>query len=502
MATDDMRLVREYAEHQSEQAFETLVSRYVSLVHSAAIRQVRDAQQAEEITQAVFIVLARKAGSLGARTILAAWLYRTACYVSADALKIQRRRQRREQEACLQTEIEQTTPDPAWELLSPLLDEALMRLSDKDRAAVVLHFFEKQSFAEVGRRLGTSQDSARKRANRALEKLRQFLARRGVVSTTAIIAGTISANSVQAAPVALAKSVTTVAVAKGAVVSGSTLTLIKGALKLMAWTKAKTALAAGIAVLLVGGATTVIVKKSVPGFTNSDPYETIFEKPNSYSMAQLESAPPTLIVRPTRYPNKGGGIWTPTGKGVCVNATVQDLVGIAYGMPGTRMILQDDLPAGHYDYLATLPSHQNEALQEELRKRFHIVAHRETRQTDVLLLKIRNPALLNASLTKGGGQNYYMTGDSKVQDYYFKNQPCSRLASALEGYFEKPLLDRTGATARYDWTFQWQTSNGPETLAARLERIRHTLLAQLEHVGLELVPSREPVQMLVVEKEH
>ena len=92
---DDMALVREYAASQSEQAFSTLVSRHVHLVHAAALRQMRDPHLAEEITQAVFIILARKAGALSPQTILSGWLYRTAHFVAADALKIQRRRQMR-----------------------------------------------------------------------------------------------------------------------------------------------------------------------------------------------------------------------------------------------------------------------------------------------------------------------------------------------------------------------------------------------------------------------
>ncbi len=126
-----------------------------------------------------------------------------------------------------------------WEELSPLLDEALAALGEKDRQAVLLRFFENKSLAEVGSHLGMGEDTARKRVSRALEKLRRYFSKRGVTSTTAIIAGEIAANSVQAAPVALAKSVTAVAVAKGAAASASTLTLIKGALKIMAWTKQK-----------------------------------------------------------------------------------------------------------------------------------------------------------------------------------------------------------------------------------------------------------------------
>ena len=164
----------------------------------------------------------------------------------------------------MQSELQPSAPDLFWEQMSPLLDEALASLGETDRQAVLLRFFENKSLAEVGSHLGTGEDTARKRISRALEKLHRYFSKRGVSSTTAIIAGTISANSVQAAPVALAKSVTAVAIAKGAAASGSTLTLIKGALKIMAWTKAKTALVAGACVLLAAGTTTLTLVASRP----------------------------------------------------------------------------------------------------------------------------------------------------------------------------------------------------------------------------------------------
>ncbi|HUA67317.1 MAG TPA: sigma-70 family RNA polymerase sigma factor, partial [Candidatus Saccharimonadales bacterium] len=246
---DDMELVREYAARQSEQAFETLVLRNVSLVHSAALRQVRDPHLAEEITQTVFIILARKAGSLDPKTALPGWLYRTTHYVSAAALKIQLRRERREQEAHMQAMIQETQTDPAWEQLSPLLDEAMAQLRDKDRDAIVLRYFQNRSLRDVGVVLGINEYAAQKRVGRALEKLRSIFVKRGINSTTAIITGAISANSVQDAPVMLAKTTTAVALAKGTTASASNLTLIKGALKVMAWTKTKIAVAAGIVAL-------------------------------------------------------------------------------------------------------------------------------------------------------------------------------------------------------------------------------------------------------------
>jgi RNA polymerase sigma factor (sigma-70 family) len=262
MPNDDLALLRDYARNNSEAAFAALVSRHVNLVYSVALRSVRDAHLAGEITQAVFIILARKADSLGDKTILPGWLCRTARYASANALTIQRRRQHREQEAFMQSTLIEAEPvhEETWNQIAPLLDGAMEQLGQKDHDALVLRFFENKTFAEVGATLGASEDAAKMRVNRALEKLRKFFGRRGVSSTTVIIAGTISANSVQAAPVALAKSVTAVAIAKGAAASGSTLTLIKGALKIMAWTKAKTVI--GVGILLVAGVGTVVVKNN------------------------------------------------------------------------------------------------------------------------------------------------------------------------------------------------------------------------------------------------
>src|SRR5882724_9753197 len=225
MTNDDLSLLREYARTNSEAAFATLVSRHVNLVYSVALRQVCNTHLAEEITQAVFIILARKADSLVDKTILPGWLCRTARYASANALTLQRRRQQREQEAYMQSTLNEAEPmhEETWNQIAPLLDGAMEKLGQKDHDALVLRFFENKTFAEIGATFGASEDAAKMRVNRALEKLRKFFTKRGVSSTTAIIAGTISANAVQAAPIGLAKTICAVAITKGAVVSASTL---------------------------------------------------------------------------------------------------------------------------------------------------------------------------------------------------------------------------------------------------------------------------------------
>jgi RNA polymerase sigma factor (sigma-70 family) len=255
---DDMALVQAYATDQSGKAFETLVARYLNLVYSTAVRQVRDPHLAEEITQVVFILLARKADKLGPRTILPSWLHRTAGFVAADALKRQRRREQREQEAYMQSTLNEQENE-TWRQIAPMLDTAIARLNEKDRHAVVLRFFENKSLGEIGEALGASEDAAKMRVNRALDKLRVFFLKRGVSSTAAIIAGAISANSVHAAPASLAGLVTTVAIAKGAAASGSTLALMKGTMKVLAWTNVKTAAVIGAVIVLATGAATALI---------------------------------------------------------------------------------------------------------------------------------------------------------------------------------------------------------------------------------------------------
>ena len=255
MMNVDIELVRQYARSKSEEAFATLVSRHVHLVYSVALRQVRDAHLAEEITQTVFIILARKAGSLSSKTVVSGWLYRTARHAAANAITLQRRRQSREQEAYMQSQLKETDAE-AWREIEPLLETAMGQLGTKDHDALVLRFFDHRTFRDISTALGTTEAGAKMRVNRALEKLRSFFTKRGLMFSAASIAAAISAHSVQAAPAGLATCVTVIAV-NGTPVTISTLTLIKTTLKFMAWTKLKTAVLVGTIAIMAAGTATV-----------------------------------------------------------------------------------------------------------------------------------------------------------------------------------------------------------------------------------------------------
>ena len=493
MMNDDMALVREYAASQSETAFETLVSRHVNLVYSAALRQVRDPQLAEEISQAVFVILARKASSLGSKTILSGWLYRTARFAAADALKIQRRRQRREQEACMQSTLDDQPMDAAWQELSPLLDEAMAQLRDKDRDALVLRFFENKSLREVGDALGLQERAAQKRVLRGLEKLHAFFARRGIASTTAIIAGAVSANSIQAAPVALTKSITAVAVTKGAAVSGSTLTLIKGALKIMAWTKAKTAIVVGTTVLLAAGTTTVTVEK-------------IHEHRNeAWQLGQLnadflQKPPYRTVILPTKSAQRsrkngfGGMVWIADGRVYGLNAPIEEMLRVAnvdYGsVSQSRTVLNVEIPTNRYDFFTNPPKGSKSALRLEIKRKLGVAGRFETIETNVLFLKVRYPdaAGLKPSVSKNGSTS---DGNGSIR---MARATTDNLAVVMENYFKIPVINQTGLTNNFDIDLKWNETNWQHP---NLDGLKQALLDQL---GLELVPGREPVEMLIIEK--
>jgi uncharacterized protein (TIGR03435 family) len=484
--TEDISLLRRYTEENSEAAFATLVERHINKVYSVALRHTRNPHQAEEITQAVFVILVKKARSLGKRVILSGWLYQAARLTSVTFLRSEIRRKYREQEAHMQNILDEPPPDETWAQIAPLLDAAMAKLNEADRNAVVLRFFDGKSMSEVGAALGASEEAAKKRVNRALEKLHKFFTKRGVVSTTAIIAGTISSHSVQAAPAALGQTISAVALAKGAAASASTLTLVKGALKVMAWTKAKTVLAIGVGLLLAAGAATETIKQ----IQKTRFGENQWRRPDITS-DDLDSLSPEVDILPTIFPQRGDAAANGR-KFLGIRQSVADVVSVAYNWPQARMIFPEGAPPGQYDYVATLAGGSREALRDKIKDKLGLVGHNELKNENALLLIMQNPNAPGLHPSIPGSTDNMIVNGNRVE-IKWQNERIAKIDDYLQEASPLPIVDATGTTERYSIDITWvENLRDPE----------HTALQNVlrEQLGLVLVPTNMPIEMLVVEK--
>jgi RNA polymerase sigma factor (sigma-70 family) len=250
--TDNQTLLAEYARNGSESAFRELVTRYINLVYSTALRLVGgDTHWAEDVTQTVFISLARRSRTLSGEVMLGGWLYQSTYHVATKSMRAERRRQIRESEA-VQMNALQDDSGASLRQVAPILDEAITQLGTEDRAAILLRFFEQRDFRSVGAALGSNEDAARMRVSRALEKLHSILKRRGFTLSAAALGTALASEAVIAAPAGLAVSISTTALVSAAV-SGGTLTF----LKIMAMTKLKVAVSA---VVVAGVGTTLVLE--------------------------------------------------------------------------------------------------------------------------------------------------------------------------------------------------------------------------------------------------
>lgn len=515
---DDMELLREYAGGGSEEAFTTLVARHISMVHSVARRHVRDEHQAEEITQAVFVILARKAGALPGGTVLSGWLFHAARLTAANFVRTEMRRARREQEAYEQSSMRENQTNDPWGQMAPLLDEAIASLNETDRNAIVLRFIEGRDFKEVGAALGVTEDSVRMRVNRAVEKLRVFLARRGVALSAAVIAGALSANAVQAAPTALIGTVAAAA-AKGTTITTSTSTLIKGTLKLMAWTKMKIAALTGVGILLSAGTVTVAVRAMrtenprpviVGGKTASDSAAAALWDLYSQATARggfgaealikiMTSHPPVALIRPTGLQNPGGrgtGSMGSSAGNISMGATLKEVLAYAYnlgfGFARTRIIVPPDLEGSRYDYVDTMPQGGREELQRALKEQFGLVARREMRGMDALMLTVKNPDAAGLQPHTDAQRNIssgFSSGRGRMSG---SNLSMADVASQLGSSLGMEVLDQTGLDGRFDFLLNMPPKATPDEIKQ----------AVLDQLGLELTPSadKQAVEFLVAEK--
>ena len=480
---DDWQLLNDYATRNSEEAFHALVERYAGMVYHTALRQLGNPHAAEEVAQAVFIILAQKAATIRRQTTLYGWLFRATRFAVLNQRRQEKNRARREQEAyAMQSASNSDDLNPVWEQITPHLDDALDKLPVMDRELVMIRYFGNKSHKEAAQTLGVSEDVVRKRLSRAMEKLRVIFVRRGVAVSSLALVTAFTAHGVQAAPLGLASSLAGVAVAKGATASGSTLTLIKGALKIMAWAKAKTAIVSGVVVLLAAGTTTVTVKEIQKQRTDS--WQTRYA-----GSEVLNRVPPQVRIVPTKFP-EGGGQCRAYNKLIGIGVPVRNIVQAAYGGRAGRMILSTDLSPGRYDYIANLAQNSDEALQREIKKKFGVVGKWETRETDVLLLKVKRA---NAQGLKPASAHIALA-NSYAGHYSCTNAPLSWVAEFLDNYFEVPVIDRTGLNRHFDIDLKWDE---PDQQHLNPEGLKQALL---DEFGLELVPGREPVEMLMVER--
>jgi RNA polymerase sigma factor (sigma-70 family) len=255
---NDWRLLREYLDHGSESAFNDLVHRHVDMVYSVAIRKLGQPQAAQEVVQSVFCLLAEKAKSFEPSVLLSSWLYQAACYKGAELLRTEQRRRAREQEALSMEQLNAPAEnEPIWKEMAPLLDDAMQQLRETDRQAILLRFFERKPLREVGLAFRLDEDAARKRVERAVEKLRILLAKRGVTSTASGLTAALVAGAVVTAPNGLAASVVsgalaTLSLAAATATTSTTLSI----LKLMSITKiVKTA---AVIALIIGGVAVLV----------------------------------------------------------------------------------------------------------------------------------------------------------------------------------------------------------------------------------------------------
>ena len=502
---DDMALLREYVDRNSDSAFAEIVQRRINLVYSAALRSTGNSEDAKDVTQAVFIILAKKAAGLHPKTILTGWLYETTRFIAMNSLTRKNRQRAREQEAYMQSTLNESEATNLWPQLAPLLENAMSRLSEKDRMLVFLRFFENRNMAETAALLGINEAAARKRAERSIEKLRVLFSKHGVSSTTALIAGAISANSVQIAPVGLATAVSAVAVAKGATASTSTLTLIKGALKLMAWTKAQTAMTVGAGILLAAGTATLTVKE-VSHYRQETVWNQIIPSTDddnsrvAQDWQQLRKARPAVSIRPTKFDSTRFGIvGDGNGKTMGIYRPFREVLSRAYDVMPSYVVPLTPLPPGNFDFIVSGPHPPGDALRLEIENKYGLVGRRETREMDVLFLRVRRPnapGLKPTAMPNSPSVSFWGVGHLRRS-----SGPIQYITFDIQQYMQIPVVDQTGLTGRYDYDVQWDDElkwdDAGQWYYSNTNGLKQAFLDQ---IGLELVPGRAPVEVVVVEK--
>jgi RNA polymerase sigma factor (sigma-70 family) len=250
---DDLELLWEYARSGSHELFARVAQRYVDLIYSAALRQTRDPHVADDVVQAVLIILMHKAAKLKPGTILAGWLLKATRYASLDALKMSARRKRHEQEAARmrrETQSISEPPTPPWDAVAPMIDHALLKLRTADRDAVVLRYLLGKSPEQIAWAMGITEEAARQRVSRALMRLRRILDRGGIRAPDDALANMLAANAVLPASALSASAAVKIAAPGSGALSAPPSVIARGATRAMDWARAKI-----VASLVLAGAT-------------------------------------------------------------------------------------------------------------------------------------------------------------------------------------------------------------------------------------------------------
>lgn len=258
----------------------------------------------------------------------------------------------------------------------------------------------------------------------------------------------------------------------------------------MAWTKVKTAIVVGVVAVLAAGSTTVTLR-AISNYRE----DSVWSHITAIDSRQLDAAPPTVSIRSAKFGRRAGSgsVSTDQRKMLGSAASMATLLSAAYEISDVRIVNAEALPKGNYDFIVSLRSHQLEGLQGAIKKKFGLVAKRETRETNVLIFKVAKPDA--PGLKPSFAQNSGSSSRSNTGELDYKNTPVSNLASSLEYYFHTPVIDETDLKGRYDLHLTWSEPGGYQN--PNPEGLKQAIL---DNLGLELTPATRPIEMLVVEK--
>jgi RNA polymerase sigma factor (sigma-70 family) len=281
---EDSELLRRYVQERTEEAFAEVVRRHIDFVYGVALRRVgNDTHLAQEVCQDVFGAVAAKAAELARRPLLKGWLHTAAQFSAARTVRGEQRRKAREHQAHIMHELNEDTTARQWNQLRPIIDETISELGERDREAVLLRFFEERTFPEIGAKLSLSEDAARMRVERALEKIRTLLARQGVTSTSAALGVALASQRVIAAPAGFATAVTSAALAGTSAGAGI------GALGAFGTFFAMSKIKIGIAAVLVVAGVATAVREVQAGRVLSEEIRSLQNNRQAIEQARVEN---------------------------------------------------------------------------------------------------------------------------------------------------------------------------------------------------------------------